>query len=113
MNVSAELEAPVARAPGYQAEVLTFDHIVPRSRGGRTVWDNVVTACEPCNLKKGHRSLKQAGMRLRKDPHEPRPNPYSFLKVASLKETWLPFVPWLVPESNPSGSFASAGAAGD
>ena len=55
----------------YQAEVLTFDHIVPRSRGGRTMWDNVVTACEPCNLKKGHRSLKQAGMRVMRMPGRP------------------------------------------
>ncbi len=40
---------------GYPTEELTFDHVVPRSRGGKTVWTNVVTACEPCNLRKGHR----------------------------------------------------------
>src|SRR6202046_5188850 len=38
---------------------LTFDHVVPRSRGGRTVWDNVVTACCSCNLKKGNRLPQQ------------------------------------------------------
>src|SRR5690242_118354 len=37
-------------------EDLTFDHVIPRSRGGRTTWDNVVTACAPCNLLKGGRS---------------------------------------------------------
>ena len=47
----------------FQAEVLTFDHIIPRSKGGRTVWDNVVTACEPCNLKKGHRLPQESRMR--------------------------------------------------
>lgn len=49
---------------------LTFDHVVPRSRGGKTSWENVVAACSPCNLKKANRSLKSCGMRLR---HVPRP----------------------------------------
>ena len=43
---------------------LTFDHVVPRAQGGRTTWENVVTACAPCNLKKGGRTPKQAGMPL-------------------------------------------------
>ena len=41
---------------------LTFDHLIPRSRGGRTTWDNVVTACSDCNLRKGGRLLAEAGM---------------------------------------------------
>ena len=41
---------------------LTFDHVVPRAQGGRTTWENVVTACSPCNLKKGGRTPKQAAM---------------------------------------------------
>ena len=40
---------------GYAPEELTFDHIVPRSRGGRTTWENVVTACIACNRDKGNR----------------------------------------------------------
>ena len=59
----------------YQAEVLTFDHIVPRSRGGRTMWDNVVTACEPWNLKKGHAPRKQAGLRVMRLPGRPTKSP--------------------------------------
>jgi 5-methylcytosine-specific restriction endonuclease McrA len=43
---------------------LTFDHVVPRAQGGRTTWENVVTACSPCNLKKGGRTPKQAAMPL-------------------------------------------------
>ena len=43
-------------------EDLTFDHVIPRSRGGRTTWDNVVTACAPCNLLKGGRLAHHAGM---------------------------------------------------
>ena len=41
---------------------LTFDHVVPRSRGGRTTWENIVTACSPCNLLKGGRLTHQCGM---------------------------------------------------
>src|SRR5207248_8709311 len=41
---------------------LTLDHVVPRSKGGESIWENVVTACAPCNLRKGDRTLEQAGM---------------------------------------------------
>jgi 5-methylcytosine-specific restriction endonuclease McrA len=50
---------------------LTFDHVLPRSRGGITSWENVVAACSPCNLKKGSKTLKQAGMRLNRVPRAP------------------------------------------
>jgi 5-methylcytosine-specific restriction endonuclease McrA len=50
---------------------LTFDHVVPRSRGGRTTWDNVVTACAPCNLLKGGRLPHRAAMHPRSAPHRP------------------------------------------
>ena len=53
------------------AEQLTFDHVVPRSRGGRTSWSNVVTACSSCNLRKGSRLPKACGMVPRHAPHEP------------------------------------------
>src|SRR3712207_2774753 len=41
-------------------EDLTFDHLVPRSKGGHTTWENVVTACSPCNLRKGDRLARHA-----------------------------------------------------
>lgn len=50
---------------------LTFDHVVPRAYGGRTTWENVVTACAPCNLKKGGRTPREAGMPLLQDAHRP------------------------------------------
>jgi 5-methylcytosine-specific restriction endonuclease McrA len=50
---------------------LTFDHVLPRARGGRTTWDNVVTACSPCNLRKGCRSASEAGMALLSRPDQP------------------------------------------
>jgi 5-methylcytosine-specific restriction endonuclease McrA len=50
---------------------LTFDHVLPRARGGMTSWDNVVAACSRCNLRKGSRSLRQSGMSLRRPPRPP------------------------------------------
>ncbi len=98
---------------GAKPRDMTIDHVHPRCMGGEHVWTNVVSACKTCNHRKAGRTPQQAGMHLRNTPYEPRPNPYSFLKIASLKKTWLPFVPWLVPESNPSSDLASAVAAGD
>jgi 5-methylcytosine-specific restriction endonuclease McrA len=50
---------------------LTFDHVIPRSKGGRTTWENVITACSPCNLQKGGRTPAQARMHPRHRPHQP------------------------------------------
>jgi len=50
---------------------LTFDHVIPRSKGGRTTWQNVVAACSPCNLKKGGRLLRASGMDLAQTPFQP------------------------------------------
>ncbi|MBO6636118.1 MAG: HNH endonuclease, partial [Parvibaculum sp.] len=50
---------------------LTFDHVVPRSRGGQTTWDNVITACAPCNLKKGGKMPAQAEMFPMQPPFRP------------------------------------------
>ena len=50
---------------------LTFDHLLPRSKGGKTNWDNVVTACSSCNVKKGGRLLSKSGMTLNKLPYQP------------------------------------------
>ena len=51
---------------------LTFDHVVPRARGGRTSWDNVVTACGHCNMRKGSRLPNQCGMHPMKAPWRPQ-----------------------------------------
>lgn len=50
---------------------LTFDHVVPRSRNGRTTWENVVTACSTCNLRKGNRLPNESGMFPRRPPSQP------------------------------------------
>ncbi|MCT0225439.1 HNH endonuclease [Synechococcus sp. CS-1328] len=50
---------------------LSIDHIVPRSRGGADVWENVTTACLGCNVRKGNRTPREAGMPLLQEPHRP------------------------------------------
>ena len=45
---------------------LTLDHVIPRSKGGESVWENVVTACAPCNLRKGDRLLEDSGLHLQR-----------------------------------------------
>ena len=58
---------------GYKGKDLTFDHVVPKSRGGKTRWDNVVAACQSCNLKKAAKTTSQAGFKLKKAPTKPSP----------------------------------------
>jgi 5-methylcytosine-specific restriction endonuclease McrA len=56
---------------GFATQELTFDHLVPRSRGGRTCWTNIVTACTRCNLKKGSRLPHECGMQPVGRPFQP------------------------------------------
>ncbi|MCU0534420.1 MAG: HNH endonuclease [Hydrococcus sp. Prado102] len=67
----------------YKGEQLTLDHIIPRSRGGGDTWENLVTACVRCNVKKGNRTPKEANMSLK---HQPR-KPYSSLHFEIVKHT--------------------------
>ena len=60
---------------------LTVDHVVPRSKGGVSTWDNIVASCAPCNRRKGDALLRQVGMRLRRKPR--RPHAHVFIHVAS------------------------------
>ncbi|QSQ26892.1 HNH endonuclease [Pyxidicoccus parkwayensis] len=72
---------------------LNLDHVLPRSQGGKTTWENVVCSCVPCNLKKGGRTPEQAEMRLLKKPVRPRWTP--LFRGATRKVTyreWLPFL---------------------
>jgi 5-methylcytosine-specific restriction endonuclease McrA len=56
---------------GCTGQQLSVDHVVPRSRGGADAWDNVTTACLPCNVRKGNRTPREAGMPLARKPHRP------------------------------------------
>ena len=80
---------------GKEAKELTLDHIIPRSRGGRHVWENVVSACIPCNHGKAGSTPKEASMKLLKEPKTPRPNPYYMFHHRSILDEWRQFMPWL------------------
>ena len=79
-------------------EELTFDHVIPRSRGGRTSWENIVTACAPCNLRKGGRTPKEAAM----PPARParRPTTYELQDLGRrfppnhLHHSWMDYLYW-------------------
>lgn len=77
---------------------LSLDHVIPRSRGGTTTWENVVCACLSCNIKKGGRTPHEARMRLVRHPAKPRRNPLLILKLNNPKyaswQTWLNGVYW-------------------
>lgn len=51
---------------------LNYDHVTPREQGGKTVWENIVSACYPCNSRKANRTPEQAGMKLLRRPHKPK-----------------------------------------
>ncbi len=72
---------------------LNLDHVIPRSRGGSTTWENVVCSCVACNLRKGGRSPEEAGLRLRRAPSRPRWTPVfrSATRRAFYRE-WMPFL---------------------
>ena len=71
---------------------LTLDHVVPRSRGGESVWENVVTSCATCNHKKGNRTLEESGLELLMKPKPP--TPVLFIKIAAprIPDTWQPYL---------------------
>ena len=71
---------------------LTLDHIVPRSRGGESVWENVVTACAPCNHRKGSRTLEEARMELLRMPKAPAPVLFIHLAAARIPTGWQPYL---------------------
>ena len=77
---------------------LTFDHVIPRARGGVTSWQNVVAACSPCNLRKGSRSLRDAGVQLRKPPRRPEAGELMNLgrkfPPGYLHDSWIDFLYW-------------------
>ena len=77
---------------------LTFDHVVPRRLGGRTSWENVTTACAPCNLRKGGRTPAQAHMPLHQKPWRPtswqlQDNGRAF-PPGYLHESWIDWLYW-------------------
>jgi 5-methylcytosine-specific restriction endonuclease McrA len=67
---------------------LTLDHVVPRSRGGDSSWENVVTSCAPCNLRKGNRLLHELQMELAHPPRPPAPVLFIHLATPKIPAGW-------------------------
>lgn len=76
---------------------LTYDHVVPRSQGGRTTWENVVMACYDCNEQKSDRTPRQARMHLKKQPVKPSWLPVIAFRIdpaCSIPEAWANWLYW-------------------
>ena len=70
----------------------SIDHVLPRSRGGKNVWENVIAACRGCNLRKRDRTPEEAGMRLAVAPHAPRELSWIAFAVPRVPEAWKPYL---------------------
>ena len=90
--------ANVFRRDGYKCgycgsrQHLTLDHVLPRCRGGRDSWDNLVTACQSCNTKKGNRLPEEAGMELARKPFRPSYVMYLTNFSPRVDDGWRPYL---------------------
>lgn len=90
---------------------LTFDHVIPRHRGGKTSWENIATACSPCNLKKGGRMPADAGMVI--NPPPSCPDTYHLQQMGRkfppnhLHSTWLDYLYWDIELQNDPNNMAN------
>ncbi len=77
---------------------MTFDHVIPRARGGKTTWQNVVASCSPCNLRKGAKTVKEAHMQLHKPVREPSPsellNAGRKFPPNFMHQSWMDYLYW-------------------
>ena len=82
----------------FKVENLTFDHVIPRSKGGKTAWENVVTACRTCNTIKGNKLIDRTGFKLNVKPYIP--NNYELKEIGRmfppnfLHKSWNDFLYW-------------------
>lgn len=108
----------------FGAQQLTLDHLVPLSRGGKTTWDNIVTACKSCNFRKGNATIEELGIRLERLPARPHYSAHVLfalrygLETSHLPLPWLPFLDarsiekaqeLLQPHSDSQNKIASTG----
>jgi 5-methylcytosine-specific restriction endonuclease McrA len=83
---------------GTRPHVLTLDHVVPKSRGGRNTWENMVTACGACNHRKGGRTLQEVRMRLLREPRAARVQGIRTVAqhmATTIYAEWVPYLPGL------------------
>jgi 5-methylcytosine-specific restriction endonuclease McrA len=72
---------------------LTVDHVVPRSKGGPSSWDNIVTSCAPCNRRKGDLLLRQVDMKLHRKPGSPSPQIFIHVASPTIPTAWRAYLP--------------------
>src|SRR6266481_9174999 len=89
---------------GTASSRLTLDHVVPRSRGGESIWENVVTSCAPCNLRKGNRLPHEVQMVLKHSPRPPAPVLFISLATPKIPSRWERY---LAAYSSSTGSTAT------
>jgi 5-methylcytosine-specific restriction endonuclease McrA len=73
---------------GHERGNLTVDHVIPRSKGGTSGWNNIVTCCAPCNRRKGDRLPKQVNMRPRRKPKAPGPTVFIHVAAPTIPAVW-------------------------
>lgn len=71
---------------------LTIDHVIPRSKGGKSTWTNLVTACNRCNVLKGNKTPEEAGIQLKNPPFKPTLNHFYLLYASRYASEWIPFL---------------------
>jgi len=72
---------------------LTVDHVVPRSKGGSSTWDNIVASCAPCNRRKGDSLPRQVGMHLVRQPRTPGPQVFIHVAAPTIPDNWKQYLP--------------------
>ena len=77
---------------GNERGTLTIDHVIPRSKGGGSAWDNIVTCCAPCNRRKGDRLPNQAGMHPRHAPKAPSPTLFVHVAMTRIPDVWQQYL---------------------
>ena len=70
----------------------SVDHVIPRSRGGRSVWENIVASCAPCNRRKGNRLPQEIRMRPKRNPRPPGPTVFIRIAAPRTPEAWEPYL---------------------
>ena len=72
---------------------LTVDHVIPRSKGGPSSWDNIVASCAPCNRRKGDLPLHRVGMVLSRPPRTPGPQVFISVASPTIPASWRQYLP--------------------
>jgi 5-methylcytosine-specific restriction endonuclease McrA len=71
---------------------LTVDHVIPKSKGGGSSWDNIVASCAPCNRRKGDALPRQVGMKLLRQPRTPNPSVFIHVASPTIPSAWLQYL---------------------